>query len=200
MLKLHYAPKTISITCAIAFEELGIAYEPVLVNFAEGAQTKPAYLALNPKGRVPLLETPLGLLTESIAILEYVCDDLIPGEAYQAARMRETLQYLSSTMHVAHAHKMRGHRWATQESSFADMQAKVAENIETCCAYLEDHLDLSPYAIGDTLTLADVYLFMLLSWAPGDGADLGKTPRLLAHFQMMDARPSAQAVREKGML
>ena len=56
MLKLYYAPGTISIAVALGIEEAGLSYEPVKVDFATAAQTKPAYLAINPKGRVPALD------------------------------------------------------------------------------------------------------------------------------------------------
>ena len=60
MLKLHYAPGTISVAVAIALEEAGLAYEPVKVDFASAEQTAAPYLALNPKGRVPTLVTEAG--------------------------------------------------------------------------------------------------------------------------------------------
>ena len=180
--------------------QLGLPLDIIHVDVLAQETRTDTFLTKNPNGRVPLLETPLGLLTESIAILEYAAEDLIPGDAFAAARMRETIQYLSSTMHVAHAHRLRGHRWATQDASFEDMRAKVADNIKASCAYLESHLDFAPFAIGDRLTLADVYLFMLLSWAPGDGVDLAGYPKLHEFVLMMNERASVQAVREKGML
>ncbi|HBB82106.1 MAG TPA: glutathione S-transferase, partial [Sulfitobacter sp.] len=73
MLKLHYAPGTISVAVAIALEEAGLAYEPVKVDFASAEQTAAPYLALNPKGRVPTLVTEAGsALTETGALLDYV--------------------------------------------------------------------------------------------------------------------------------
>ena len=200
MLRLHYAPGTISITVALTLEETGTPYEPVRLDFSQGDQRSDAYLALNPKGRVPLLETPHGLLTESVAILEYIAPSLIPVDPFKAARMRETIQYLSSTMHVAHAHKMRGARWATEAASFEDMRGKVAENIAASCAYLEDRLTLDPWVVDDQFTLADPYLFLLMTWVPGDGVDRTAYPKLQAHFERMEARDSVKAVRAKGML
>lgn len=200
MLRLHYSPGTVAVVSAIALEEVGADYDPVLVDFKAGAQTKPAYLALNPKGRVPLLETPEGLLTETGAILEYVASDLVPSGAFQRARMRETMYYLAGTMHVAHAHKLRGNRWADEPASFADMTAKVPQTMTDCCAYLEAHLEFAPFAIGADLTLADIYLFVVLSWAPGDGVDMGGFPKLSALVELLSNRASIGAVRAKGML
>ncbi|MBB5720587.1 glutathione S-transferase [Loktanella ponticola] len=202
MLTLHYAPKTISIAVAIALEEAGLAYDAVAVDFATGAQGSPEYLAVNPKGRVPSLITGAGTLTETGAILEFIADtsaQLMPDTPLAAARMREVMYYLASTMHVNHAHKMRGHRWADQQSSFDDMTAKVPETMAASCAYLESKLELDPFVSTD-ISIADPYLFVVLSWVPGDGVDLAKFPKLAAFVNLMRARPSVQAVTAKGML
>jgi glutathione S-transferase len=202
MLTLHYAPKTISIAVAIALEEVGLAYDTVLVDFTTGAQAKAPYLDVNPKGRVPALVTGAGTLTETGAILELIAEtsgQLIPETPFAAARMREVMFYLAGTMHVNHAHKMRGRRWANQQSSFDDMTAKVAETMAASCAYLEDSLALDPF-VSTNLSLADPYLFVVLNWVPGDGVDLAAYPKLAAFHAMMQARPSVQAVIAKGML
>ncbi len=200
MLRLHYAPRTISIATAIALEEAEIAYEAVPVDFASGAQQGEAYLAVNPKGRVPALETADGILTETGALLEYVAPQLVPKDPLRAARMREVMYYLASTMHVAHAHKMRGSRWAANQSSYDDMQAMVPETMTACCAYIEEVLPLEPFAIGAKMSCADPYLFMVTSWAPGDGVDMAPFPKLRAFMAMMQARDSVKALTARGML
>lgn len=202
MLTLHYAPQTISIAVAITLEEVGLAYDAVAVDFASGAQAKEPYLSVNPKGRVPALVTAAGTLTETGAILEFIAEtsgQLIPDTPMATARMREVMFYLASTMHVNHAHKMRGHRWADQQSSFDDMTAKVPETMAASCVYLEEMLALDPFVTKD-FSLADPYLFMVLSWVPGDGVDLAAYPKLSAFVDMMKTRPSVQAVIAKGML
>ena len=116
MIKLYWAPNTISVASALALEEGGVHWDGVKLDFTSAEQTKPAYHAINPKGRVPALETPGGIITETGAILEYIgatlVHSLVPIDPLAAARMREVMYYLASTMHVNHAHKMRGARWA----------------------------------------------------------------------------------------
>ena len=199
-MELHFAKGTIAVAVAIGLEEAGVAYEPMRVDFGANEQRGAAYLALNPKGRVPVLVDGDEVLTEAGAILEYAAPALVPEGRLAQARMREVMYYLASTMHVAHAHKMRGSRWADEEASLADMKRKVPETVGACCAYLEGALVLEPFAVGDTLTCADPYLYVLLNWCDGDGVDLSDYPRLLGHFEMMSARPSVAAVREKGIL
>ena len=97
MLKLYYASGTISIAVAIALEEAGLAYEPLKVDFGAAAQTKPDYLKINPKGRVPALVTEAGtILTETGALLDYIAAlapeaGLIPTAPEDAAHMRSVM-------------------------------------------------------------------------------------------------------------
>ena len=206
MLKLYYAPGTISIAVAIALEEAGLPYEAAKIDFAVAAQIKPEYLAINPKGRVPALLTSKGtVLTETGALLEFIAAlapgaKLVPQDAETAAHMRSVMYYLASTMHVAHAHKMRGSRWADQQSSFEDMQAKVPETVAACAAYVEAECLRGDYATGDDISIADPYLFMVCGWMEGDGAPRAGFPKIDAFLNRMETRDSVKAVRKKGML
>ncbi len=205
MLKLHCARDTIAIVVAIALEEAGLDWQPVLVDFRSAAQTKPAYLAINPKGRVPTLETPDGLLTETGAILDYIgalapAAGLIPTDPFKAGKMREVMYYLASTMHPAHAHKSRGYRWASEQSSFDDMKVNVPRTVTECCAYLENNVAFGPYVLGDKISIADPYLYMLTSWVRGDGVDIDTFPKLAAFADRFGKRASVAKVREMGLL
>lgn len=200
MLKLHYAPRTISVAVAIALEEAGVPYEAIRVDFASAEQTKADYRGINPKGRVPTLETPEGILTETPAILEYAVPSLVPADAFAAAKMRELMAYLNGTMHPHHAHGLRGERWADQESSFADMRKKVPQRMGECAAYLEEYLSSLPFPVGKGEVLSDAYLYVVLTWLPGDGVDIAHFTRLAAFQHEMNTRRSVQAVFEKGLL
>ena len=200
MLKLHYAPRTISIAVAIALEETGTPYEAVLVDFASAQQTKPEYLEVNPKGRVPAVETDKGILTETPAIIEYVAPSLVPEDAFAAAKMRELISYLNGTMHPHHAHGLRGDRWADEESSFADMRRKLPVRMAECAAHLEESLPQLPYEAGTLEVLSDAYLYVVLTWLKGDGVEIENYPRLAAFQHKMNTHASVQAVYEKGML
>ena len=200
MLTLHIAPGTVAVASAVMLREAGVEHRLVKVDFAAQEQRSAAYLAKNPKGRVPLLETPEGLLTETGAILECIAPAYVPRDPWAAAQMRETMYYLASTMHVAHAHKMRGTRWADREESLADMRAKVPETMTACCAYLEGHLALAPFAQGSEITCADPYLFAVLRWSPGDRVEMAAFPKLSAFLAMMAARDSVTSLAAEGWL
>ncbi|MEM7520198.1 MAG: glutathione S-transferase N-terminal domain-containing protein [Pseudomonadota bacterium] len=205
-MQLYYAPGTISVAVAIALEEAGLGYTPRKVDFAEAAQTKPDYLALNPKGRVPALALQTGqVLTETGALLEYIAQvsqrsALVPTKAEDAAHMRAVMYYLASTMHVAHAHKMRGSRWADDASSWADMAAKVPETMTACAAYVEAACLKGAYVLGYDFSLADPYLFVVCNWLQGDGVNMAIFPTITNFLALMETRESVKAVRAKGIL
>lgn len=200
MLTLHYAPRTISVAVAMTLEHIGRPYQAVKVDFANAEQKKPAYHAVNPKGRVPALETPDGILTETGALLEYVAPELVPADAFAAARMRELMCYLNGTMHPHHAHGLRGERWADDAASFADMKRKVPQTMAACSAHVEAVLSTLPFASGEMQVLSDPYLYLVLTWLEGDGVDIADYPVLQAFQQKMAAQPAVVAVRDKGML
>jgi glutathione S-transferase len=205
-MKLYYARGTISIAVAIALEEAALAYDAVKVDFATGAQTGAAYLAINPKGRVPALIAASGaVMTETGALLDYIADlaphaNLRPADPEAAQHMRSVMYYLASTMHVAHAHKMRGSRWADQQSSFEDMAAKVPQTMAACATFVEKECLRGDYVLGDTFSIADAYLFVVCNWLKGDGVDLGDYPAIAGFLDRMETRDSVSAMRARDML
>lgn len=205
LLELYFAPNTISVAVAIALEEVGADYVTRRIDFSASEQTSEAYAVLNPKGRVPTLVSDDVPLTETGALLEFAHGlnpdkGLVPAGAVDAAKMREAMFYFASTMHVNHAHKLRGARWADKQESWDDMQAKVPETMTASCDYVEHSLLKGPYLLGERFSLADPYLYMICTWVEGDGVDLSQFPKIRAFMAEMEKRPSVQAVREAGMI
>jgi len=204
-MKLYYAKGTIAIATAIALHEAGLDFEPVRLDFRAGEQTGPEYQAINPKGRVPALVTDQGILTETGAILDYIADiapaaGLRPSDPYEAAKMREAMCYLASTMHVNHAHKMRSHRWASEESSFADMKAKSVQTMTESATHVENHMLQGPYVLGETFSLADPYLYVACNWLEGDGVTVADYPKITAFIEAMRGRASVAQVIADNMI
>ena len=199
MLKLFATKHTVSLASALILEELGTEYELCLVDITARAQREKPYLDINPKGRVPTLVTPNGILTETGAILEYIAPNLMPEDAFTCAKIREFMHYLAATMHVNHAHKLRGKRWADLKESRADMTAKVPQTMSESCAYVET-LIMGPYIFGSEITIADAHLFTLSQWLEGDGVDINIYPKLAAFERAFASRPSVAAVHAKGLL
>lgn len=204
-MQLYHAPGTISIAVAITLHEAGLDYTPVRVDFAAAEQTMPDYQRINPKGRVPALVTKEYILTETGALLDYIADlapeaGLRPADPVQAAQMRGVMYYLASTMHVNHAHRVRGGRWADHQASLDDMAAKTAQTMTDSCRFIEDHALQGPFVMGEMLTLADPYLYIVSTWLEGDGVKVDDFPKLGTFRDTMRTRPSVGRAVELGML
>ena len=199
-LKLFSSPGSCSQASHLALEEAGARYEIVKVDLAGGEQTKPAYLAINPKGRVPALVTDRGIITETPAILLYVAQThpqarLAPlDDPFALAQVQSFNNYLSSTVHVAHSHGRRASRWADDPAAQAAMQAKVSRNMTDCFALIEAQFGEGPWVMGDAYSICDVYLFTVTGWLEGDGVDYRRFPKVAAHVERMKARPAVQRV------
>jgi glutathione S-transferase len=198
MLVFYYAQNTCALASHIALEEAGAAYERRRIDFASAEQTKPDYLKVNPKGRVPTLATERGVLTETPAILVYIAQTypsarLAPLEdPFAFAELQAFTSYLCSTVHVAHAHRMRGYRWADDEQALEAMKRKVPQSVGACFGLIERELFRGPWVTGDAYSIADPYLFTLASWLEGDGVDPRAYPRVLEHRSRMAERPAVK--------
>ena len=198
MLKLFFAPNTCALASHIALEEAHAKYDTVRVDFASNEQRKPDYLAINPKGRVPALATNDGILTETPAILAYVAQThpharLAPFERpFAFARVQSFNSYLCSTVHVAHAHRMRGYRWVDDAAAIEAMKRKVPSNIADCFGLIEQSMFAGPWVMGSEYTISDPYLFTLCQWLDGDGVDIRRFPKIADFERRMRERPAVQ--------
>jgi glutathione S-transferase len=200
MLKLYYSPGSCALASHIALEEAGAAYAAERVDFKSNQQISPEYLAINPKGRVPVLVTDRGILTETPAILAFIASSfpqakLAPSDdPFAFAQAQAFNSYLCSTVHVAHAHKGRGYRWASDEASFADMKRKVPESVGASFALIERDMLRGPWVMGESYTVCDPYLFTISGWLEGDGVDLSSLPRVMEHRKRMSERSAVRKV------
>jgi len=198
MITLYYSPGSCALASHIALEEAGADYAAVRVRFADNEQKGAAYLALNPKGRVPALATDRGVVTENPAILAFVAQSwpaagLAPlDEPFAFAQVQAFNAYLCSTVHVAHAHRGRGYRWADDAAAIAEMKRKVPETVGACFELIEREMIRGPWVMGEAYTICDPYLFTLAQWLEGDGLDPARFPKVLAHRQRMAERAAVQ--------
>jgi glutathione S-transferase len=197
MFTLYFTPGSCALASLIAFEEAGAPLRLELVDFRQTAQRSPAYLAVNPKGRVPSLVCDAGTLTETPAILAFVAQrfpaaQLAPTEPFAFARAQAFNSYLCSTVHVAHAHRMRGQRWVDDAAAIAAMQRKVPQSVGDAFALIESGMLAGPFVLGDRYSICDGYLFTLAQWLEADGVDLARLPRVLEHRRRTAERPAVQ--------
>jgi glutathione S-transferase len=199
-MKLFYAPGSCAIASHIALEESGLAYSTQRLDFRRNEQRSPEYLAVNPKGRVPALVTDRGVITETPAILAFIAQsqpsaNLAPlDDPFQFAEMQAFNSYLCSTVHVAHAHRFRGSRWADDPVAIEAMKKKVPQNMADCFQLIEEGMLRGPWVLGDRYSVADIYLYVLSTWLEGDGVDIRQFQRVAEFHDRMAARPSVQKV------
>ncbi len=201
MLKLFYAPNTCALASHIALQEAGADYETVRLDFRKNEQRNPQYLAINPKGRVPALATDKGILTETPAILAFIAQSfpqshLAPlDNPFAFARVQSFNSYLCATVHVAHAHRLRGYRWVDADDAvaLAAMQKKVPHSVAECFDLIEREMFVGPWVMGEKYTICDPYLFTLAGWLEGDGVDPARFPKVLDQRRRMSERPAVKA-------
>ena len=198
MLKLYYAADTCSLASHIALEDAGADYALARVSFAQNEQRSPEYLAINPKGRVPAMLTDRGILTETPAMLVFIAQSfpqagLAPlDDPFAFAELQAFNSFLCSTLHVAHAHRMRGHRWADDQAAIAAMKRKVPDSVGASYDLIERHMFRGPWVVGEAYTICDPYLFTIAQWMEGDGIDPERFPRVADHRRRMAERPAVR--------
>ena len=208
MLKLYYSPGACSLAPHIVLEELGLPYRLELVSIAEGKTRTPEYLAINPKGRVPVLVTEQGeVLTELPAVCWYLSRQsshplLFPHDALAAARVLEWCNWLSGTVHaMSFGQIWRPFRFVDGEQFHAPIQAKGRVDVLEHFASIERKLGGRHWAVGNAYSYADPYLLVFYRWGNRIGVDMRKGYAAWTdHAERMQARPAVQrALAQEGV-
>jgi len=204
MLKIYFAPSTVSLASHVALEEAKATYTQQRIDFKSGEQRSPEYLKINPKGRVPALVTDRGILTETPAILDYITLEFPEAGLLHVSRddhfafadMQAFHVFLATSVHVAFAHIFRPERYGESEAVAAAMREKASAAIDTFFGMIESKLSHGgPFVHGDRFTVTDPYLLVFSRWI--DRAGLGpidRFPLIAAHRRRIEARPSTQKV------
>ena len=202
MMRLFYSPGSCARASHIALEEAGAEFEPVLVDLKTGANKTPEYMAINPKGRVPALQTDRGILTENPAILAFVAQTypekkLAPlDDTFAFAEMQAFNAYLASTVHVAMAMQFRASRYTDDAAA----QKAIADNARNVSVdkflLIEERLsDGRPFVMGDRYTVADAYLVVFSGWLKKRGyAEDSDFPKVSDHRLRVLDRPASRKV------
>lgn len=200
MLTLYYAPNTCALASHIALEQAGADYEARRLDFSKNEQRSPEYLRINPKGRVPALVTDRGILTETPAILAFIAQSypeagLAPlDDPFAFAQIQAFNSYLCATVHVAHAHRRRAHRWADDPAAIEAMQKKVPQTVGECFDLIEREMLRGPWVMGAAYTICDPYLYTVSRWLDSDGVDIARVPKVADHRRRMHEDPAVAKV------
>jgi len=192
-MKLYYSTGACSLASNIALHEAGIAFDLVKVNGRDKTTTDGRnFNAINSKGYVPALELDSGeILTENVALLGYIADlapdaHLAPPPGtMQRYRLNEYLSFINSELHKSFT--------PIFHSSTEDTKTEFRHTAAKRLGWLEQDLGSKDYLLGDTFTVADAYLFTVLSWAGPARVDLTPFPNLQRFQQRVMTRPSVVA-------
>lgn len=183
MLKLYFSPSTSSLATHIALIEAGAKFEliPTLLNKEE--QKKPAFLAINPEGKVPALITEGGrVLTEVAATLYYVARRYPQAGLWPEGNLEDEAQVISWMSFAA--------------SRIHPARAQGPDAIKTVFGLAETRLGGREWAVG-RYSIADIHLFRLYwRFAPTVEVPKGTWPGLEAHHARMLARPAVHKALE----
>ena len=202
MIKLYYSPGACSLAPHIVLEELGIAYEPVLVSLKDGEHKKADYLKINPKARVPALNVDGKILTENVAILTYLGGGyaergLWPKDTWRQAEALSLMAWLASSVHIAFAGIFRPERFTSDVPAHAALGATARATIETYFADIDKLLTGRTFAMGGQYTVCDPYLLVFYRWGNRIGMPMkDRYPVWARHAQRVASRPTVKRVLE----
>lgn len=194
-MKLFYAAGACSLSPHIVLRELGLPFSLEAVDLKTKTTTSGVDFAkINPKGYVPALQLENGeVLTEGSAIVQYLADKYAPGKlaptpgTVERARLNGHLNFISAELHKAFGPLFNpAITPEAREAAVANLNRKL-DIIEKTFA------DGRAYLTGSEFSVADAYLFVVLSWTKHFGVDLGRLPSLAAFSQRVLARNAVQA-------
>jgi glutathione S-transferase len=201
-MKLYYSPGTCALAPHIVALEAGIPLELVKVDLkSKTVAVEGDYWEINPKGYVPTLELDDGeRLTEGPAIMQYLADlapssQLAPANGtFARVRLQEALNYVTAEIHKTYSPLF-------NPQVLREVREERTEYLRRRYAVIERQLEGRNYLLGDRITVADIYLFVVTRWARGLKLDLGDLPRLEAFQKRVGSRKAVvQAMRVEGLI
>jgi len=191
-MKLYLTPGACSLSPHIVLHEAGLTFDTERVDLRDKTTSGGAnFKDINPKGQVPTLQLDDGeILTEGAVIVQYLADlapgtDLAPpAGTRERYRLQEWLNYIAAEVHKAYSPLFR---------PLTDEQGAAARaHILTRVAHIDTVLANRTWLMGDTFTVADAYLFTVLSWSRMAKVDLSAYPNVTAYLGRVAERPGVQ--------
>jgi glutathione S-transferase len=188
-MRLHWCPRTRSLRALWMLEEAGAAYERVLVDIRAGEQRDPAFLALNPMAKVPVLEQGAIVIADSTAICAWLADrmpeaGLAPSLNHvDRGRYLQWLMFPAALMEPALAERLGG--WAPNST------AHSWGDFDRVMGVMDAGLEQGPWILGEHFSAADVTLGSALRWGLLFGM-IPSTPLRAGYVARCEARPAFQ--------
>lgn len=200
MYQLYYYPGNANLAPHILLEEIGAEYQLVLVDRAKNEQKSPAYLKLNPNGRIPVLVDGALVLYEAAAICLHLADrhpaaELAPAlGSDQRAEFYKWLIYLTNTVQAELLLYFYPERLTDDAAAAAQVKAHAEHRVGEMLDQIEATLAAGPgpFLLGAEYRAVDAYLLMLCRWTRGMRHPARARPHLGRFLEMMMARPATQ--------
>lgn len=201
-MKLYYFAAACSQAANISLREAGLKFELVKVDrHTKKASDGLDFNEVNPKGYVPALTLDSGeVLTENVAVLLYIADRNPAARLAPAAgtleryRLIESLSFINSELHRAFTPLFRAD--APEES-----KQYTRKNLTARLDYTQRALGARSFLVGDVFTVADAYLFTVLSWGSYVKLDIGQWPQLQRYAERIGSRPHViEALKAEGLV
>jgi glutathione S-transferase len=206
MLSLYYAPGAISFAPHMVLYELGIEHTAERLVTADDAHRTPAFMKINPLGRLPALVLDDGrVLTETAAILQYLAavqpePSLVPSDPWLRARCGEWLSLIGTSLQPTYAFILRPDRVVADATTHAPLQAAARARFMELLQHCEARVPNDGFLIGD-YSVADPYLLVMVLWARFIGVPFDGLPRLNAWFGRVAQRPAfLRTLRAEGLV
>ncbi|MDO9439313.1 MAG: glutathione S-transferase N-terminal domain-containing protein [Beijerinckiaceae bacterium] len=205
MTKLFYSPGSCALGIHVLLEEVGQPYELAKVDLMARQQYEPAFVAVNPKSKVPALVRDDGsVLTEWPAIATWLAltnpgRKLLPTDPEALVRTLESVDYVVATLHMQGFTRVwRPDHFTPTEADYPVVKKKGHEIVEKGLAAFEEKLEGRDYLGGADMSIADAALFYFEFWI--DSRLKQAMPKnLAAHYQRMRARPAvAKVLKDEG--
>jgi glutathione S-transferase len=186
---------TRSIRVRWALQELEVDFEAVTVNLMAGEHRQPAFLRINPAGKIPALVDGNLVLTESVAIVLYLADkypdkQLLPVGAEQRAQLNRWLLFTATELEQPLWRITRHTNLYPEAKRLPADVALAREEFTAMAGVLQEHMRDRPFLVGNSVTVGDFVLAYTLDWA-NEVHLLDEYPQLRAYMQRMYARPHA---------
>lgn len=199
MLTLYRARGSSSMASHIALEEAGARYDTVLIDEDAGEHRQPAYLAVNPRGKVPALRLADGsVLVENVAIIAHVARThpaarLLPADPAGEAQALSLMAFFASAVHPAFSHWFAPQRFTADPAGAPGVRARGLETFLGHCREIDARLAGRDWLLG-AWSAVDGYAFIFWGWGRRAGLAMEDLPNLTAHRRRMLARPAVQRV------
>jgi glutathione S-transferase len=203
--RLWWVPGAASLAVHMLLEETGVPYE-LRLRDGEPDDPPPAeLLAVNPEGRVPVLELDGQVLTESAAICLHLADlhpevGLAPAPGTpERAELYRRLMFLTNTVQEGTLRFFYPWRYVAAGEPDEAVRTRAIERLDGIYDRLEAELE-GPYVLGEPVSVADHYLFMLVRWGRRLPRPAWERPRIAAHWLRMAERPAvARVLADEGL-